>query len=317
MRRTLFSAVLMCGLALSILTSRASAQTNTPRRTSSPSPTIETATPTAQLATGSAAISSPSAEVQQRIKDVKDADITAPEGKQKDKLTSIVEENNPGSLSWNNGLQLAIRNAVKEGVPPNIIVLVLLFPLIASFIAGSKHVIGLRGFGLYIPAVLSVALVSTGIVEGLAMFLAIVTTALITKRVLRKTKLSYLPRTALLLWTISLGIFGVLVVAPFFNLVTLMSVNIFPILILVLLAENFLDAQSKTKQADAIALTIETLALAIISGSILKWEPMQRFALTQPELLIVITASLNFIIGRFSGLRITEWLRFRTIIEEE
>lgn len=267
--------------------------------------------------TTAGSIASPSAEVVKKIQEKKDQDITETTDKQKSKLVSYLDDNPVGELKWNNFLQHSIRFAVSEGVPANVIVLVLLFPLIASFIAASRHVIGLRGFGIYAPAVLSVALVSTGILEGLVIFTAIVIIALLFKQAIRKLSLPYLPRTALLLWVISLGILAILLLAPILNLTALMSVNIFPMLILVLLAENFLDAQARTKQADAIALTVETIGLAFVSGLILKWEMMQRFALIEPELLIFITASINIIVGKFAGLRVTEYLRFRTLIEEE
>jgi hypothetical protein len=269
-----------------------------------------TATPTAATAT-------PSATIDTLIQAKKDSDITESSEKQLGKLASYLRETDPGELSWYNFLQHSIRYAVSQGVPANIIVLVLLFPLIASFIAASRHIIGLRGFGIYIPAVLSVALVSTGILAGTIFFAAIVAAAMITKKLLKKAKLSYLPRTALLIWTISLGLLILLLTAPFLNLTNLMSVNIFPILILVLLAENFLDAQTTTKPADALALTVETLGLAFLSGLVLRWETMQKFALLQPELLILATAALNVVIGKFSGLRLSEFLRFRAIIEEE
>jgi hypothetical protein len=130
-------------------------------------------------------------------------------------------------------------------------------------------------------------------------------------------KISYLPRTALLLWIVSIGIFMTLILAPFVRLTTLLSVNIFPILILILLAENFLDAQARTKQTEALALTIETIALAVVSGFLLKWEPLQQFALSEPELLIFFSGIINILIGKFVGLRISERLRFRSLIEEE
>jgi hypothetical protein len=97
----------------------------------------------------------------------------------------------------------------------------------------------------------------------------------------------------------------------------LMSINIFPILILMLLAENFLDAQARSKQSEAIALTIETLGLAFVSSLLFRWEFLQKFALTEPELLIITTVIINIAIGRFAGLRLKEWFRFRSLIEEE
>ncbi len=275
------------------------------------------ATESGDDSTPSATLASPSAEKVQKVEEETKKDITEPTPEQKSKLAKFMEENPPGKLNWNNFVQHAIHYAVKQGMPANILVLVLLFPLIASFIAASRHIIGLRGFGLYIPAVLAVALVSTGIFEGLIIFLAITITALLAKKIIQRFDMSYLPRTALLLWTISLGIFGLLLLAPILNLVSLMKGNVFPILILVLLSENFLDAQARTKQSEAIALAIETIGLAFISGLLLQSESMQKFALTEPELLILLTAGLNFVIGKFAGLRVTELLRFRPIIEEE
>jgi len=271
----------------------------------------------AAQATPEATLASPSAETIQKIQEKKDQDITETEGEQKSKLVRYLEENPLRHESFTNLLQQAIRNAVKEGVPPNVIVLVLLFPLVSSFIAASRHIIGLRGFGIYIPAVLSIALVSTGIIEGIIMFLAIVLVALPAKKILIKFKLPYLPRTAILLWFVSLAILGILLIAPLINVVALMTLNIFSIMILVLLAENFLDAQAKTKPMDAIALTLETLGLALLSSFLLQWEDLQKFALLQPELLIIFTLAINFIVGKFVGLRFAEYFRFRSLMEEE
>jgi hypothetical protein len=284
-----------------------------------PGASAQTATPTAEVAatlSATTAPSTPSAEVIQKIQDKKDKDITETTGKQKDRLLSFLEENPPQPLSWNNPLEHAVRFAVTNGVPANILVLVLLFPLVASMIAASRHVIGLRGFGIYIPAVLSVALVSTGLLEGLIIFVAIMGMAMISKRALKNLTLSYLPRTALMIWMISLSVLAVLLLSPFMNMTNLMSLSIFPILILILLSENFLDAQASTKPTDALALAVETLGLAFISGFILRWEFLQRFALIEPELLIIVTAVFNILVGKFVGLRLSEWLRFRPIIEE-
>lgn len=271
---------------------------------------------TAAQATSEGSLATPSAEVVEKIQKKTEEDITQPTVKQKSKLAQYLDDTPVSPLSWNNFIQHSIRKAIADGVAPNIIVLVLLFPLVASLIAASRHIIGLRGFGIYIPAVLAVALVSTGIMEGLAIFGAIVVVAIFSKKFLRKTKLSYLPRTAMLLWLISMGIFAVMLLSPTFGLVSLMSINIFPILILVLLSENFLDAQSRSKQSEAIALTVETLALAFASSLLLRWDIMQKFALTEPELLIFTTALINVIIGKFTGLRVKEWFRFRSLIEE-
>jgi hypothetical protein len=57
--------------------------------------------------------------------------------------------------------------------------------------------------------------------------------------------------------------------------------------------------------------------LASISSWLLNWDFLQKVALKEPELLLLITALASLIIGKFSGLRVSERLRFRDIIEEE
>ena len=271
---------------------------------SSPSSETESATPAAST-------------IDEKILEKKNQDITEPTSEKKGKLVSYLEENPLAQPMWYNALEQAIRNAVKEGMSPNIIVLVLLFPLIASFIGASRHIIGLRGFGIYIPAVLSVALVSTGLLEGIAIFLAIIIAAIPAKRFLKHLRLPYLPRTALLIWFVSLAILGILLAGPILGVASLMSLNIFPVLILVLLAENYLDAQTRTKPADALALMLETIGLAFFSGLLLQWETLQKFALLEPELLILGTVFINLVVGKFTGLRLTEYFRFRSLMEEE
>lgn len=272
---------------------------------------------TAAASTASGSLSSPSAEVKEKLQEKKDKDLTDPSGRQKSELTIFLEQHPPQPLAWNNFIQHAIFSAVAKGVPANVIVLTLLFPLVAALIAASRHVIGLKGFGIYIPTVLSVAFVSTGILAGVLIFSAITLTALAFNKLIKKTRMPYLPRTALLLWTISLGIFGLFMLAPVLDVTNLMTVNIFPILILVLLSENFLDAQSKSKESQAIALTMETIVLAIISSWLLNWGLLQKVALQEPELLLIVTALISIVIGKFSGLRVSERLRFGSIIEEE
>lgn len=319
MKLTIFFLPLIIGLGLFLISpsSQIFAQSSMSAKTAGEIELIMPNASDSAIATEAGTLASESAEIIEKIQEKKDQDLTDTGSKQISELATYLFQNPPGPLSWNNFLQHAIFRTVSEGVPANIIVVVILFPFVASLIAASRHVIGLKGFGIYIPAVLSVAFVSTGVIPGLLMFVAISSTAFVTSRLLKKTTLPYLPRTALLLWTISIGIFGLLMLAPIIKVTQLMSVNIFPILILVLLSENFLDAQAHSKESQALALTIETIILALIASLLLKWGVLQRFALSEPELLLFLTAVVNIVIGKFSGLRVSERLRFGAIIEEE
>ena len=274
----------------------------------------DTATQEAQ-ATSAGKLASPSAEIVERIQERKDQDITETSGKQKTKLETFLDENPPEALTWHNFLQHAIRKAVSNGLASNVVVLLLLFPLIAAVISISRHIIGLQSFGIYIPAVLSVALVSTGINMGLSIFFILIITTLIFRRFLKFFKLQLLPRTALLLWSLSIAILAIFILFSSFGSIIFVNITIFPLLILMLLTENFVETQLASSQSQAVRYALETVLVALVCSLLISYEPLQKFALLNPELTLISVPIVNMIVGRYSGLRVLEYLRFKSIIE--
>lgn len=231
-------------------------------------------------------------------------------------LENLLTQQEIGSLSPFNFFKHAIRNAVRAGVPANTIVLLLLTPLIASIIATARHLVGIRGFGIFLPASLSVVFLATGPVVGIALFLIIVAVSTLARLLIRKSRLnlSYLPRMALILWFVILGVLALLFAAPYVSLPGLTNVSIFPVLILVLLAEDFTKVQLGKNIKTAVNLTSETLILSLVSYIFLTLKPLQQLALLNPEGLLIGIVIFDIIIGKYVGLRFLEFWRFRKLI---
>lgn len=265
------------------------------------------------VTTDSAKLSSPSAEVVEKLQQKTDQDITETSGQKKSVLAAFLDEHPIGALSWNNVIQKAIRKAIGNGMPANIIVILLIFPIIASLVAFSRHVIGLKGFGIYIPAVLSVAFVSTGIVTGVVVFAAVLFTALMTRPILKKLRLPMLPRTAMLLMSVSVAILALLLAGSVYNVNLIINISIFPLLIIILLTENFLETQLFSSQKEALQITFETLLIAVLCSLIIGSEALQKFVILRPEMTLVGVAIINLAIGKYTGLRLLEYLRFKDL----
>ena len=295
-----------------------SAQTLQPEEVSTLSALEATASASesALVATDSATATS-SATIEERIERRAESDITETRGAVKSRLAQFLDAQPTGEVTIFNFVQYAIRNAVNQGVPANMIVLMLMFPVIASLIAFSRHVIGLQGFGIYTPAVLAVVFLSTGIVTGISLFLIIILSASIGRFLFQYLKLQYLPRTALVLWFVSMCVFVLLLLSPYLvAYINLVIVGIFPILVLVLLSENF-GAQQSINQSLLIELTLETLVLAVGSALFMSMDIVQEFVILHPEFTILFVAAFDIAIGRYTGLRVTEYLRFRPILKDE
>lgn len=260
-----------------------------------------------------------SGQVSNVVEERREKDITETGSQVKSRLARILDENPVGELTLLNFMQHGLRRAVNQGVPANVLVLLLLFPVIASFIAASRHIVGLQGFGVYAPAVLAVAFLSTGILTGLVLFTAIILVASIGRLVVKFFKLQYLPRTALLLWFVTVTVFGLMVLSPYLSLIgiDLIAVSIFPILVLILLSENFLEAMYSSSQSRALELTLETVLLAILSAIFVRTEMVQEFVILRPELTSVMVFFLDLAVGKYTGLRISEYFRFKPILDPE
>jgi hypothetical protein len=216
-----------------------------------------------------------------------------------------------------NPVKYAIRSSVASGVPANTIVLLLLLPIVAFIIAFTRNVIGIRGFGIFLPAALSVVFVATGPIVGIGLFLVIVIVSTAMRLILRKlkVKLQYLPRMAFILWAVVLGVLGVLFLAPVLKFSDLANVSIFAVLFLVLLAEDFTRVQLGKSVKTALNLTFETLILSLISFLFLTFQPLQRYVLLNPEISLILIAGADLLLGKYTGLRVMEFYRFRKLIK--
>ncbi len=243
-------------------------------------------------------------------------DLTETGGKAKGKLEQYLAESPPKPFGVFTILQYGIRLAVAQGVPANTIVLIFLFPLIASLIAAFRHLVGLKGFGLFVPSILSVALVATGALAGVSLFIIIILVATFGRAVTRRMKLQYLPRMALILWLVSIGVFLSLLVASLFGFVEATVISIFPILILILLAENFIEVQLSKSKRVARQVTMESLIMAVVASLIVSLEVVQKFVLLNPELFVVLVAVFNVYVGRYVGLRLMEFFKYRELLRK-
>lgn len=207
-------------------------------------------------------------------------------------------------------MELLIQRAIASGVPESTIVLLLLLPLVAFLIAFSRNVVGIRGFGIFLPAALAVAFVATGPLIGIVLFLVIVIVSTVVRLVLRrlKLKLQYLPRMALILWAVVVAVLGGILLLP-------LNVPIFAVLILVLLAEDFTRVQLGKSIETALNITLETLILSVMAYFVLTFKPLQVFALTKPEITLLIVVAADLVLAQYSGLRIMEIYRFRKLIK--
>jgi len=204
---------------------------------------------------------------------------------------------------------------LQEGVPFDTVVLLLMLPVIATFIALLRQVVGVKAFGVYTPLIVTFAFLATnGVKYGIAIFVTILLVGMFSRLLLKSLRLLYLPRVAIMLTIVAIAILFMLTIGGGLRRTGLASVSIFPILIMITLVEKFVTVQIEKGDRVAFMLAAETLIISILGFYIASWPLLINFIISYPW-IVILTIPMNLVIGKWTGLRITEYVRFREIIK--
>jgi len=205
--------------------------------------------------------------------------------------------------------------AAASGVPLDTLVLVLILPIIVTMIAFFRQVVGIKAFGIYTPAIITFALLATSQLKyGITIFATVIIVGTITRYLLKKARLLYLPRVAIMITVVRFSILLLLFVGGAWNRTGLAGVSIFPILIMITLVEKFIAVQIEKGNRAAVILSLETLFISVIGYYIASWPQLIRMILHYPWISL-LTIPINIFLGKWTGLRLSEYFRFRQIIK--
>ncbi len=250
---------------------------------------------------------------EEKLQKIKKEDVTRPEETEKKGEILDLFENRPISgLTPINFIGFTVQYAVGVGIPANTIILILLLPFLATLIAFVRHIIGLPSLDILVPIALSIAIVSTGIVAGSILLITILLASTIGRFALRKVRIMQLPKKALSILIISVFVFLSLIISAANGIIIVKQLSIFPILILILLGEQIVSVQLTRSFKETLTITGVTIAMGLFGFFILTTAMFRQAILIYPEIILILLP-INFMIGRYFGLRFTEFYRFSHI----
>ncbi len=233
------------------------------------------------------------------------------------RLESVLENNKTENWNGFNTLRKAEELAVSKGVSANTIVLLLLLPLIATLVSVLHYILGLSGYGIFMPTMIAVAFLATGILGGLVLFAIILAISLLSNLLLKKLKLHFWPARSISLMLISIATFGLMVLSTEVKILNISNITIFPVLFMILLAEDFVRTELAKSKSEAKRLMIGTLVLAISGAIMMEWRIFQEAVLLHPGISLILVMTINLIVGNYTGIRLSEISRFKTAIRKK
>ena len=269
------------------------------QNTSVASSTISTSTATIQVAETETRVRSEKPELQENP-------IIVPVN---ETSKEILSRRSLDEITIFNFFAYIIHEAVKRGVPAETISLTLLLPVLATVVAFSKNIIGLRSFSMIVVITTSIAFLASNLLIGNILFGVILFASLIARSLFKKLKIMQIPKISLSIFFVSLFVlvsFVLLSTIEFFNI---KSISIVPILLFIILSEKIVRLQFDKSFNESLGTILNSLFLGIFGYYIFSIKEVRETILIYPELILLLVP-INIAIGRYFGLRLTERIRF-------
>jgi len=188
----------------------------------------------------------------------------------------------------------------------------LLLPVGTLITAVFRNVVGISTYGTFTPALLALSFLYSDVVTGLVVFVVVLTIALAVRALLERLKLLMVPRLSVVLTVVVLCLAMAVSILDHLGLTPSARAVILPLVIMTMLVERFYVCREEDGARTAWGLLGGTLAVAFGCLVVLRWQELGRTFLSFPELQLLVAAAL-LLIGRYSGYRLTELVRFRDL----
>lgn len=188
--------------------------------------------------------------------------------------------------------------------------ILILVPIGGLMICLLRNIVGFPTFGVFLPVLMALAFRNTGLAYGLGIFWGVVLIGYVVRRWIDKLRLLLVPRLSVILTLVIICItfFGLL--GNKLGLREFMAVGLLPFVILTMTIERFFVITEESGAREALWTAAGSAGVAVITYGILELEPLQLTFFVYPELLFAV-AAVQVLLGRYTGYRLLELLRFR------
>ncbi len=190
--------------------------------------------------------------------------------------------------------------------------ILILVPIGALMICVLRNMVGFPTFGIFMPVLMALAFRNTGLLYGLGIFAGVVLIGYVVRRWINKLRLLLVPRLSVILTLVIIFFTVFALIGNKVGLRELMAVGLLPFVILTMTIERFFVIIEEAGARQGLWTAAGSAAVATITYEILQLAPLQLTFFVYPELLFAV-AAVQVLLGRYTGYRLSEFIRFRKL----
>jgi hypothetical protein len=202
------------------------------------------------------------------------------------------------------------------GLPFALLRTILMLPVGALVVVFFRNVVGLPTFGTFLPALIAAAAGATGVAWGMMGLLVVILLAVSVRALVQYLRLLHSPGLAILLAGVSGALLATSLAADRLGLGDLARIVLFPIAVQAIAAERFFLALAENGWREATSELAGTIVVILACYLMMNSLALQLLVLGFPEVLLIVVAA-DVYLGRWVGLRLSEYRRFRTLLAWE
>ncbi|NQZ76295.1 MAG: hypothetical protein HRT61_09310, partial [Ekhidna sp.] len=175
------------------------------------------------------------------------------------------------------------------------------------------NIIGLKTYGVFLPVLITLSLLETGLAAGLILFSLIIGVVALTSFPLEKWGIQYNAKISSMLIAVVVTALIAVKLLHETGWLAASAPLFFPIIILTIVSERVARKIEEEGRYEASKLYATTLLVTMAIYFILSSTAIQLFVITFPEIILTV-AGINLLLGKWIGLRVTEYYRFLQVI---
>jgi transglutaminase-like putative cysteine protease len=193
---------------------------------------------------------------------------------------------------------------------------ILLAPFALLLVVFLRQVVGVASIGVFLPVLLGFCVTQVGwAISGVLLVLTLLL-GVAVRLLLGRLNLLHVPRAALLITFLVLLFLVATVSLDRLGVHASRGLLVLPLAALAMAVERVTVVALDQGVRASAWLLAQTLLLAVISALVLMQPLFKVLTVTFPEILLIVLAEI-IVIGQYRGLRLTERLRFRSVLAEE
>jgi hypothetical protein len=192
----------------------------------------------------------------------------------------------------------------------------LMVPLGALVLVLLRNIVGLKTFGTFMPVLIALAFRETQLIWGIVLFSLVVALGLAVRFYLDRLKLLLVPRLAAVLIVVVLVMALLSVLSHALGIERGLSVALFPMVIMTMTIERMSIVWDERGANEALLQGLGSLVAASIAYLMMFIPLLEHLIFIFPELLLLLLAA-TLLLGRYSGYRLSELMRFKVLAKEE